>query len=77
MAFNLEEYARKHSAHPETVAFLKTRVGDAATPYQELDVETARRFRIKRSEVLSGRVELQGSEWEIIIPSTTNKGNPH
>ena len=70
MSFNLEEYLRKYEVHPETVALLK------ATPAHELnDVQAAvRRYSLEGGEALAGRVELDGSEREIIVPSSAVKG---
>ena len=72
--FNLEEYVKKYGAHEETTSFLGASVGVSTTPYNELDVQSARQFRIKRTDVLAGNIILQGSETDLFIPSPHVKG---
>ena len=69
MSFNFEEYTKKYNVHPETIAVIK------ATPQDELNnVETkVGRFRTE-SGYLSGTVEFEGSEKEMIVPSPDVKG---
>ena len=74
MTFNLEEYVKKYGAHEETIGFLGASVGASATPYHELDVQSARLFRIKRTDFLAGIVKLEGSETELFIPSSHVRG---
>ena len=74
MTFNLEEYVKKYGAHEETIGFLGASVGASATPYHELDVQSARLFRIKRTDFLAENIKLEGSETEVSIPSPQVKG---
>ena len=67
--FNLEEYVKKYGAHEETISFLDASVGASATPYTELDVQSARQFRIKRTDILAGNIILKGSETDLFMTS--------
>ena len=74
MAFNLEEFISKYDVHPETVNFLKAAAASGAKPYYEIGVVAARQYSIERNNQLAGKVEFEGSEKEIFVPSAEVEG---
>ena len=74
MDFNLDEFVKNYDVHPETLEFLKAAAASGAKPYYEIGVSAARESFNARSAILGGKVDLDGSEEEICIPSPDVEG---
>ena len=74
MALNIDEFVQKYNPHPETVNYMRIAAASGAKPYYEIGVEASRQFSIERNENLAGKIEFDGSEKEIIVPSPDVKG---
>ena len=75
MDFDIEGFVKKYDVHPETVTYLKAAAASGAKPYYEIGVDAARQYSIERNEGLAGKVDLEGSEREIFVPSEDVAGN--
>ncbi|KAH3848254.1 esterase LipI-like [Dreissena polymorpha] len=69
MAQNLEDFIKKYNPHAETVQFLKARAEDGVPPYFEIGVERARLESIKASEKYGGKIDFDGADTELFVPS--------
>ena len=74
MDFNLDEFVKNYAVHTETLEFLKAAVASEAKPYYEIGVSAARESFNARSAILGGKVDLDGSEEDICIPSPDVEG---
>ena len=74
MDFNLDEFVKNYHVHPETLEFLKAAAASGAKPYYEIGVSAARESFNARSAILGGKVDLDGCEEEICIPSPDVEG---
>lgn len=73
MDFDIDEFIKKYDVHDETVAFLRAAAAAGAQPYYEIGVEAARQSFYERNELMAGKTEFEGSEQDIIIPSSDVK----
>ena len=74
MDFDIDEFIKKYDVHAETAAFLRAAAAAGAQPYYEIGVEAARQSFYERNELMAGKTEFEGSEQDIIVPSSDVKG---
>lgn len=74
MALSMDEFMQKYYVHPETLAFIQARVADNVKPYYEIGVHEARKASIAAAEKYTQRIDFNGTETEITVPSPFDKG---